>query len=342
MTRGIMPGAVWRPVQSFGYGKGTHNQNVPLLFVDHIMSGWKSTMDRPGWQEAAGISATFGVGDDGSISQYVNLFDASWANGVVGAAGPNDRRGIDRYNRSNPRLAVLERNGTWRYIASDGVWTLVNNPGTISAGANAWNTATVTIEHENLTGVPWSDAKMNASVAIKQWVNEELAREGYATIPYSIEGIIGHGDIDAINRAQCPGTGRDLDKMLALLNGGAGGEEMQFVRHVHAAAWFENRDLSEMSAQEMGHMQAISDFALPPEAKDVEFVVYLDSGRMSFQDGGAFDDKPRAWCGDVGNRGVMVGQIRAQIGVGGDVSFTVDSGTKVGRIVSLGYWKSSD
>lgn len=213
MTRGIMPGAVWRPVGSFGYGQGRHDQNVPLLFVDHIMSGWKSTMDRPGWQESAGISAHFGIGDDGAISQYVNIFDASWANGVVGTTGPDDRLGIDLYNRTNPRLKELEARGTWKAIrtSTGWVWTLVNG------AENVWNCATVTIEHENMTGVPWSDAKMHASVAVKRWVNEELTREGYLPIPFDRVGIIGHGDIDAINRASCPGTGRDLDKMLALL-----------------------------------------------------------------------------------------------------------------------------
>lgn len=218
MTRGIMPGAVWRPVASFGYPQGRHGQNVPLLFVDHIMSGWKSTMDRPGWQESAGVSAHFGIGDDGSISQYVNIFDASWANGVVGGVSSSDRRGIDLYNRRNPRLALLEQRGGglagWRYIAGTG-WTMSAN------GANVWNTATVSIEHENMSGVAWSDAKMAASVAVKKWVSEELLRDGSAPIPFTAEGIIGHADIDKINRAACPGTGRDLEKMIAMLNGAA-------------------------------------------------------------------------------------------------------------------------
>jgi len=331
MPLGIMDGAVWRPVGSFGYGKGRHGQNVPLLFVDHIMSGFKATMDRPGWQEAAGISAHFGIGKDGSISQYVNLFDAAWAQGVVGAIGPNDRRGIEQYNRANPRLAELERRGEWRYITDGSMWTLTGG------GVNVWNCAAVAIEHEGFTGEVWTQAMLDASCAVKRWVNDELASAGHATIPYSVEGIIGHNDIDAIDRPGCPGTGRDLGKMIAQLN--AGGDDM-YVRHNKVAEWFEARELGVGGSAGRGEMTARADFALPQEAKRVEFNVYLDSGNMSFYDGTrTFTDGPTLFAGEVGNRGVMVATITAALSHDGVVKFEWLGNTRVGRIVSLGYWK---
>jgi hypothetical protein len=216
VTRGICPFAVWRPTKNHDYNGP--NENHPLVFVDHIMGGWKSTMDGP-WLDASGISSHFGFGRDGSISQYVNIFDASYGNGIVGQSPRGDRRGIDLYDRSNPRLAQIEREAkaNWHTVelSTGPKWTMS------IGGANAWNIRSITSEHEGLNGgTPWTPEMVAADVAVKRWCNEELAREGYPTIPYDYNGIIGHNDIDHIDRAGCPGSGRPLALIVDLLNGG--------------------------------------------------------------------------------------------------------------------------
>ena len=129
MTAGICDFATWRPVGTFGYPGRTAGQNKPLFFVDHIMAGWKSTMDRPGWQDSAGISAHFGIGKDGSISQYVNIFDASYANGLTGTIGETNF-GKEKYDRSNRHLAAVENTpgAMWRFLRLNGIpyWNLID------------------------------------------------------------------------------------------------------------------------------------------------------------------------------------------------------------------------
>ena len=68
--RGVCPFAVWLPTQNFGYPMGRRGQNKPEFFVDHIMAGFKQTMDNPVWLNDSGISSHFAIGFDGSISQY--------------------------------------------------------------------------------------------------------------------------------------------------------------------------------------------------------------------------------------------------------------------------------
>ncbi len=211
MTTGVCPFAVWRPTSNHGYGGIAENR--PLVFVDHIMGGFKSTMDNHAWLEASGISAHFGIGKDGSISQYVSIFEAAYCQGLVGRTSVNDRRGIDLYNRANPRLAQIEMEAASNWHSAGNNWTL-------SIGsANAWNIRAISTEHEGQNqNDPWTDAMVEADVAVKRWCNQELVANGYAPIPYSTEGIVGHCDIDHINRPYCPGPGRPLDLIISLLN----------------------------------------------------------------------------------------------------------------------------
>ncbi len=218
LTRGICPFAVWRPTKNHGYGG--INENVPYVFVDHVMGGYKSTMDNTAWLDASGISSHFGIGVDGSISQYVSIFEAAYCQGLVGRTSPTDRRGIDLYNRANPFLAQIEREAGANWHSAGNSWTLSIGNG------NAWNIRAISTEHEGLNqNTPWTDAMVEADIRVKQWCNEELVTNGYSPIPYSTEGIVGHCDIDHINRAYCPGPGRPLDRIIARLNEGEAPEE---------------------------------------------------------------------------------------------------------------------
>ena len=217
MTAGICDFAAWRPVGTFGYPGRTSGQNKPLFFVDHIMAGWKSTMDRPGWQDSAGISAHFGIGKDGSISQYVNIFDASYANGLTGTIGETNF-GRDRYDRSNRHLAAVENTpgAQWNFRRLNGIpyWNLVDPV----AGLSLLNARSITIEHEGLKPEEaWTDAMVEADILVKFWCLQELKREGYPEIALDDDAIAGHHQIDPVNRPNCPGAGRPKAQILARL-----------------------------------------------------------------------------------------------------------------------------
>jgi N-acetylmuramoyl-L-alanine amidase/LysM domain len=224
MTTGICEFATWLPVGTFGYPGRTAGQNQPLFFVDHIMAGWKSTMDRPGWQDSAGISAHFGIGQDGSISQYVNIFDASYANGLTGTIGETSF-GKDKYDRSNRHLAAVENTpgATWRFLRLNGIpyWNLIDP----EAGLSLLNARSITIEHEGVKPeAPWTRAMVEADLVVKFWCLQELQRDGYAPIVIDDDAIVGHHQIDPVNRPNCPGNGRPKATILARLAALASGQ----------------------------------------------------------------------------------------------------------------------
>jgi hypothetical protein len=225
MTAGICDFAAWRPVGTFGYPGGTQRQNQPLFFVDHIMAGWKSTMDRPGWQESAGISAHFGIGRDGSISQYVNIFDASYANGLTGTHRDDTDFGKRNYDRANRHLAAVEATpgATWRLLELHGLpyWNLVDP----AAGLSLLNARSITIEHEGIDpGEAWTPQMVEADIVVKFWCLQELQRERYPPIVVDDDAIVGHNQIDPVNRPHCPGVGRPRADILARLAALAGGQ----------------------------------------------------------------------------------------------------------------------
>jgi N-acetylmuramoyl-L-alanine amidase len=188
MTLGWCPFAVRRESQNFGYPKGEKDQNRPLIVVSHIMDGYKSTLDNPSWREPAGVGVHFGIGRDGSVSQYINIFDASWGNGIAGS--------IRGYDRTNPRLAQLESMGEWKAVS--GGYALVKN------GVNVLNTHSISIEHEGFPDDVWTDAMVRASASVIAWCVWECER---ARRPLVLDAsmFVRHAQIDAVNRANCPG-----------------------------------------------------------------------------------------------------------------------------------------
>jgi hypothetical protein len=204
MPDGICPFAEWRPTGNYGYGQGTHGQNRPLFFVDHIMAGWKRTLDDAGWREPNGVGVHFGIGKDGSISQYTNILDASWGNGVSGSK--------ERYDRGNRHLAELERQGSWvpvTYVGTRAYALLIG-------GVNAANSHSISTEHEGQPGDAWTPAMLAANIRVKQWCIAELARVGR---PMTVDNdvLAGHFQIDGVHRANCPGPNWPRATILAAI-----------------------------------------------------------------------------------------------------------------------------
>lgn len=120
----------------------------------------------------AQVAAHFIIETDGYIFCSVNPYASrgAWANGVV-----------TTWNRGNARLAT-----------------------TIANGINL-NRQTISIEHVAATDAMVAGGNMPlAQLAASQALVLQLARD--FAIPLTREGIIGHWEIDLVNRKFCPGV----------------------------------------------------------------------------------------------------------------------------------------
>lgn len=89
---------------------------------------------------------------------------------------------------------------------------IVKNPTWPPALNGNPNEKTVSIEHEGFTGEAWPEAQYQASLKLTDWIL------GRALIRATPDTVIGHYRIDSVNRANCPGSGWPVARMLAELN----------------------------------------------------------------------------------------------------------------------------
>lgn len=180
------PQITWIGSPNFGYPPGAHGRqgHKVVAVVQHIMQGTLSGTDSWFKNAASGASAHFGVGKDGTIHQYVDINDAAWANGVM----------------QKPDMAI-----PWLKEC----WDKSVNP----------NLLTVSIEYEgahstdakgNITAPDWkpNEVQYQAGLALTKWLCETL---GITPDPHT---ILGHFQIDAINRPYCPGPRFPFTRML--------------------------------------------------------------------------------------------------------------------------------
>lgn len=281
MADGLCPFAVWRPTKNFGYPAGRHGQNRPLFFADHIMGGFKSTMDNRTWLDNSGISSHFGIGKDGSISQYVNILDASYANGVSGRLASDVGRPA-RYDRTNRHLAALEQGNVWQPITLNGVpyWTLTGDVG--GPLGSILNARSITTEHEGLSGRdPWTPAMLDADIRVKRWCCAELALAG---LPFTtdFDSLVSHSQIDPVNRPECPGPAWPKARILAALTAKEEDEPMNRWQGLANPGYFANRKIDGPKIQDVWARQ---DFGLPASARSIELVIYLKEGGLDILDG---------------------------------------------------------
>lgn len=77
---------------------------------------------------------------------------------------------------------------------------------------NIWmNALTVSIEHEGYPGDPWTEAMFQRDVELCLWLNRVLG------IPLDRQHIVGHYQIDSVNRKDCPGPSFPWDRLLSTL-----------------------------------------------------------------------------------------------------------------------------
>jgi N-acetylmuramoyl-L-alanine amidase len=181
-----LPGAIWHPSPNLWCGRdGSAVEGIVL----HGTAGGDGPSVAAMLSDPAREASThFVIGRDGAVFQLVRLRDSAWGNGIP----------------DHPR------------------WPLVTERG----GVNP-NRYTVSIEHAKHSADnsdPLTDAQLVSSVALVRWLLSVLPELGLATerfVERRDSGalrdiVIGHCDIDSVNRAHCPGTW-DWDAFVALL-----------------------------------------------------------------------------------------------------------------------------
>jgi N-acetyl-anhydromuramyl-L-alanine amidase AmpD len=168
---------------------GYMHPHDPRCVVWHITQGTNSL----GWltNPKSGASSNYLIARNGTIYELVPPTVSAWANGAV-----------QKPNLTNPVIAQA-----------------------LKEGRNL-NTVSVSIEHEGFTssnkGGSLTAAQVDATVRLTAWLCQHLGIKADQT------HIIGHYEIDAVNRPYCPGFSAVewngwVNRVAALAAGGTGG-----------------------------------------------------------------------------------------------------------------------
>ena len=158
------------------YWTGRFGHDV-IAICDHIM---QSTIESANsWFRNPGSEASshLGIAKTGKIYQWVALNNSAWANGIINSP--------ETAIPSVPWVLDDEKNGI--------------NP----------NTQTVSIEHEGLTGEPMPEAQYQATLSVHRFLIKKYS------LPLDRLHIIGHFQVDNINRHYCPGNGFPWQRLMA-------------------------------------------------------------------------------------------------------------------------------
>lgn len=99
---------------------------------------------------------------------------------------------------------VADENTAWHAGgASNPSWNLLKN----NTNPNLY---TIGIEHEGFTGEAWSDAMYESCAELIATLAKKFS------IPIDRNHIIGHNEINSIDRSRCPGNGMDFNKLINL------------------------------------------------------------------------------------------------------------------------------
>ena len=159
----LYPAAAWAPwLYQGASGKPSYyaGQNKPVAVVLHVMAGHMSTV--LGWARSGYPHASwhFSVGREGSVYQHLALTDGGYHAGI-------------------PDAKAAARPPAWRR------WQ--------GLGVNV-NHYTIGIEHEGMSGEPFTPQQAEASRQLCRWLAAELG------IPYDRDHFPPHADIALIDR----------------------------------------------------------------------------------------------------------------------------------------------
>ncbi len=189
---GWCPFAIRRPITSDNYDSGRSGHQVTAVVL-HIAAGPLRAVFPTFNNPSGNASAHFCVGKDGTIEQYVSIDDTAYAVGM-------------RYSNGqwfNPR--GLPANPTWQDIIPP------YNP----------NLYTISIEHEGQPEDQWTAQMYDANNRLLQWIAAELGQSQAPSAPLEYvphRTLIGHYEIDPVDRPHCPGPNVDYERIAADAN----------------------------------------------------------------------------------------------------------------------------
>ncbi len=173
------PFAIRRPITGENYTVGRGGQRVRAVVV-HIAAGPLSAVFPTFNDPTRKASAHFCVGKDGTIEQYVSVNDTAYANGLAWKDN----------QWHNPRGKPVKP--TWQDLSPP------VNP----------NLYTLSIEHEGYPADPWTPAMYDANNRLLLWLAEQF---DLTYVPHRT--LIGHLEIDPLDKADCPGPHVEYERM---------------------------------------------------------------------------------------------------------------------------------
>lgn len=173
------PFATPRPIVKENFSVGRDGQKVRAVVL-HIAAGPMSAVFPTFNNPARKASAHFCIGKDGTIEQYVSVNDTAYANGLAWKDG----------QWYNPAGKVVQP--TWQDLVPK------VNP----------NLYTISIEHEGYPADKWTEAMYGANNRLLLWLAEQF---DLMYVPRRT--LIGHYEIDPLDKAQCPGPNVEYARM---------------------------------------------------------------------------------------------------------------------------------
>lgn len=156
----------------------------PLIIVNHITAtmSFSSTDDWFRSSDNNVSSAHFVINREGKIYQYVPIERMAWVNGIKGK--------------------------DFDYVTSQ----FVKSKGKINP-----NLYSVGIEHTGTDGTLTED-QFKASVWLHKYIQSYVIEKWNHTIKFDRKHVIGHYEIDPINKSFCPGPNFPWDRLISNLN----------------------------------------------------------------------------------------------------------------------------
>lgn len=186
------PWWAWVGAAAGNFELGRHGC-APIALVNHVMLGTLGGTNQEFHNPGAQVSAHFGIGHDGAISQFVHLADTAWANGPIRQPNVTDVPWIQSrclMNHINPNWLTISLEWEGRHEGLQ--WTKVPFQGVTLDTAAASG------------GIKWwvpTPKQWAAGIDLARWL---VVRCGIAV---DRAHICRHSDFDSITRWYCPGDG---------------------------------------------------------------------------------------------------------------------------------------
>lgn len=177
--------------RKYSPNKMSRKGHKPNMIVSHITEG--SYNGAVSWlcNPKSSASSHFVVSKNGSITQLVDLREASWCNGTSTSPSKNT------YYGKSTLQNVRNRRTNANYY-------------------------TITIEHEGFSNRgqgKLTDKQFKATVWLHKYIRNEIKYIYGIDIPVDREHIVGHYQINPITKPNCPGQNFQFNQLIAELKG---------------------------------------------------------------------------------------------------------------------------